>query len=152
MFDTLFLSAVPAPSDSFCHVNIGDVGVNLGHVVLAEVAELAVAADVYSTWPLTSWPLRRGVAVDANAVGQRGCPRIIYTRFCSKSAFLLHRIKNENTEADIQKLIAETLGPLQGKQEVFKEGTTFKSAPYWSFCELHLPAGLLELAGRLMRN
>ena len=45
--------------------------------------------------------------------------------------------------------MVETLGPLQGKQEVFKEGATFKSAPYWSFCELHLPAGLLGLAGRL---
>ena len=45
--------------------------------------------------------------------------------------------------------MVETLGPLQGNHEVFKEGTTFKSAPYWSFCELHLPAGLLEVAGRL---
>ena len=45
--------------------------------------------------------------------------------------------------------MVETLGPLQGNHEVFKEGTTFKSAPYWSFCERHLPAGLLELAGTL---
>ena len=45
--------------------------------------------------------------------------------------------------------MVETLGPLQGNHEVFKEGTTFKSAPYWSFCKLHLPAGLLELAGTL---
>ena len=45
--------------------------------------------------------------------------------------------------------MVETLSPLQGNHEVFKEGTTFKSAPYWSFCERHLPAGLLELAGTL---
>ena len=74
---------------------------------------------------------------------------MIYTRFHTESAVLLRRIKNQNIEAENQKLMVETLGPLQGKQEVFKEGTTFKSARYWSFCELHLPAGLLELAGRL---
>ena len=45
--------------------------------------------------------------------------------------------------------MVETLGPLQENLEVFKEGATFKSALYWSFCELHLPAGLLELAGTL---
>ena len=76
-------------------------------------------------------------------------PNVDCTRFHTKSAVLLRRIKNQNIEAEMQKLMVETLGPLQGKQEVFKEGATFKSAPYWSFCELHLPAGLLELAGRL---
>ena len=45
--------------------------------------------------------------------------------------------------------MVETLGPLQGNHEVFEEGATSKSAPYWSFCELRLPAGLLELAGTL---
>ena len=45
--------------------------------------------------------------------------------------------------------MVETLGPLQENHEAFKEGATFKSAPYWSFCELHLPTGLLEVAGRL---
>ena len=45
--------------------------------------------------------------------------------------------------------MVETLGPLQENHEAFKEGATFKSAPYWSFCELHLPAGLLEVPGRL---
>ena len=47
--------------------------------------------------------------------------RIIYTRFHTKSAVLLHRIKNQNIEAEIQKLMVETLGPLQGKQEVSKD-------------------------------
>ena len=45
--------------------------------------------------------------------------------------------------------MVETLSPLQENHEAFKEGATFKSAPYWLFSELHLPAGLLELAGRL---
>ena len=79
-------------------------------------------------------------------------PRIIYARFHTKSAVLLCRIKNQNIEAENQKLMVETLGPLQGKQEVFKEGAIIKSAPYWSFCELHLPAGLLELPGRLQHD
>ena len=38
--------------------------------------------------------------------------RIIYIRFYSKSAFLLPRIKNQNTEAEIQKLIVESSGHL----------------------------------------
>ena len=50
--------------------------------------------------------------------------RIIYTRFHTKSAVLLRRIKNQNIEAEIQKLMVETLGPLQGRQEVFKDGAT----------------------------
>ena len=49
-------------------------------------------------------------------------PRIIYTRFHTKSSVLLRRIKNQNIEAEIRKLIVETLGPLQGKHEVFKDG------------------------------
>ena len=50
-----------------------------------------------------------------------GCsyPRIIYIRFHTKSAVLLRRIKNQNIEAENQKLMVETLGPLQGRQEVF---------------------------------
>ena len=47
--------------------------------------------------------------------------RIIYIRFCSKSAVLLPRIKNQNIEAENKKLIVETLGHLQYKQEVFTE-------------------------------
>ena len=39
-------------------------------------------------------------------------PRIIYIRFYSKSAFLLRWIKNQNTEAEIKKLIVETFGHL----------------------------------------
>ena len=50
--------------------------------------------------------------------------RIIYTRFHTKSAVLLHRIKNQNIEAEIQKLMVETLGPLEGRQKVFKDGAT----------------------------
>ena len=50
--------------------------------------------------------------------------RIIYTRFHTKLAVLLRRIKNQNIEAEIEKLMVETLGPLQGRQEVFKDGTT----------------------------
>ena len=55
--------------------------------------------------------------------------RIIYTRFHTKSAVLLRRIKNQNIEAEIQKLMVETLGPLQGKQEVSKDGATKIKAP-----------------------
>ena len=38
--------------------------------------------------------------------------RIIYTRFCNKSAFLLRGIENQNTETEIQKLIVEISGHL----------------------------------------
>ena len=37
---------------------------------------------------------------------------------------LFCRIKNQNIESEIQKLMVETLGPLQGRQEVFKDGAT----------------------------
>ena len=50
--------------------------------------------------------------------------RIIYTRFHTKSTVLLRRIKNQNIEVENQKLMVETLGPLQGRQEVFKDGAT----------------------------
>ena len=44
-------------------------------------------------------------------------------------AILLRRIKNQNIEAEIQKLMVETLGPLQGRQEAFKDGATKIKAP-----------------------
>ena len=55
--------------------------------------------------------------------------RIIYIRFWSKSAVLLRRIKYQNIEAEIKRLIVETLGPLQGRQEVFIDGSTKLKLP-----------------------
>ena len=63
-------------------------------------------------------------------------PRIIYTRFHTKSSNLLRRIKNQNIEAEIQKLIVETLGPLQGKHEVFKDGAIKCRLPLLESMEL----------------
>ena len=50
----------------------------------------------------------------------------IYTRFHTKSAVLLRRIKNQNIDAEMKRLIVETLGPLQGRHEVFKDCGNFK--------------------------
>ena len=75
--------------------------------------------------------------------------RIIYTRFHTKSAVLLRRIIKSKYWSRNKTLIVEIFGPLQGNHELFTEDATKKSAPFWSFFELHLPAGLLEVAGRL---
>ena len=64
--------------------------------------------------------------------------RIIYTRFHTKSFILLHSIKNQNIEAEIQKLIVETLGPLQGKHEVFKDGAIKWRLPLLESMELEM--------------
>ena len=64
--------------------------------------------------------------------------RIIYTRFRTKSAVLLRRIKNQNIEAEIQKLIVETLGPLQGKREVFRDGAIKSRLPLLESMELEM--------------
>ena len=65
-------------------------------------------------------------------------PRIIYTRFHTKSSVLLRRVKNQNIEAEIQKLIVETLGPLQGKHEVFKDGAIKWRLPLFESMELEM--------------
>ena len=64
--------------------------------------------------------------------------RIIYTRFHTKSSVLLRRIKNKNIEAKTQKLIVETLGPLQGKHEVFKDGAIKSRLPLLESMELEM--------------
>ena len=51
---------------------------------------------------------------------------------------LLRRIKNQNIEAEIQKLIVETLGPLQGKHEVFKDGAIKWRLPLLKSMELEM--------------
>ena len=57
--------------------------------------------------------------------------RIVYIRFCTKSAVLLPRIKIHNTELEIRTLIVETFGHLYGNNEVFIEGATNKSTLFW---------------------
>ena len=49
----------------------------------------------------------------------RSIPRIIYIRFHTKLAVLLHRIRNHNTKAESKTLIVETFGHLQGKTKGF---------------------------------
>ena len=63
---------------------------------------------------------------------------MIYTRFHTESAVLLHRIKNQNIEAEIRKLMVETLGPLEGRQEVFKDGATKQKLPLLESMELQM--------------
>ena len=67
--------------------------------------------------------------------------KVTYTRFCSKSAFLLHRIKNQNTETQIKKLIEETSGHLYC--EVFRDGATSQKRHlyenYWTKAAVRLP-------------
>ena len=45
--------------------------------------------------------------------------RIIYIRFHTKLAVLLHRIRNHNTKAESKTLVVETFGHLQGKTKGF---------------------------------
>ena len=60
------------------------------------------------------------------------------TRFHTKSSVLLRRIKNQNIEALIKKLKVETLGPLQGKHEVFKDGAIKWRLPLLKSMELEM--------------
>ena len=65
-------------------------------------------------------------------------PNVDCTRFHTKSSVLLRRIKNKNIEAKTQKLIVETLGPLQGKHEVFKDGAIKWRLPLLKSMELEM--------------
>ena len=69
-------------------------------------------------------------------------PRIIYTRFHTKPAVLLRRIQNQNIEAEIKRLIVETLGPLQRRQEVFIDGSTKLKLPLLDSMALEMYKGL----------
>ena len=77
--------------------------------------------------------------------------RIIYTRFHTKSAVLLRRIKNQNIEAEIQKLMVETLGHLQYKQKVFTEVALGKR-PLLERTAFDFDTILLGVAGILQGN
>ena len=68
-------------------------------------------------------------AVDAEFFSCPVMSRIICTRFCTIAAVLLRRIKKKNNKAEIKKLIVETLGPLQGRHEVFIDGSTKLKLP-----------------------
>ena len=56
-------------------------------------------------------------------------PRIIYIRFLTIAAVYLRRIKNQNTEAEIQKLIVESSGHLLGKSLSLKRWQHHIEAP-----------------------
>ena len=58
-------------------------------------------------------------------------PRIIYIRFCSKSAVLLHRIKNQNIEAKMKSRSWKPLAIYREKPEAYTEGAVWKAPPFW---------------------
>ena len=57
--------------------------------------------------------------------------RIIYIRFCSKSAVLLHRIKNQNIEAKMKSRSWKPLAIYREKPEAYTEGAVWKAPPFW---------------------
>ena len=56
--------------------------------------------------------------------------RIIYIRFCSKSALLLHRIKNQNIEAKMKSRSWKPLAIYREKPEAYTEGAIWKAPPF----------------------
>ena len=75
-------------------------------------------------------------------------PRIIYIRFCSKSAVLLHRIKNQNIEAKMKSRSWKPLAIYREKPEAYTEGAVWKAPPFWKNGEKNV-TGLLWGAGTL---
>ena len=102
--------------------------------------ELEFLASPHSRVKESDLALGRSCPADGEAASRVKLlvSRIIYTRFHTKSSVLLRRIKNKNIEAKTQKLIVETLGPLQGKHEVFKDGAIKWRLPLLKSMELEM--------------
>ena len=68
---------------------------------------------------------------DKQPSGSQVQPRIIYIRFCSKLAVLLHRITNQNIEAKMKSRSWKPLAIYREKPEAYTEGAIWKAPPFW---------------------